>query len=146
MAWSGFSQAHLVQKQVGVQESSGPVSGRMQPAHYQFPAFRLGCGLPQMAPIILCKISPDPIWFWLTGHVLVKLIRFGSKPVCKNHPAHFCPLQADRIQHLYWVGMVVLFVVIVLKRPSLRVSTIRVVLKNGSLIQIVTTMALVWSV
>ena len=41
--------------------------------------------------------------FWLTGHVLVKLIRFRSKPVCKNHPAHFCPLQADRIRHLYWV-------------------------------------------
>ena len=137
MAWSGFSQTHLVQKQASVQESSGPVSGRMQLAHYLFPTFRLGCGLPQTARIILRKISPDPIWFWLTGHVLVKLIRFRSKLVCKNHPARFCPLPADQIRHLDWVGMVVLFVVIVWKQHSLRVSTLRVVVKNGTLIQIV---------
>ena len=36
MAWSGFGQTHLVRKQAGVQESSGPVSGRTQPARYQF--------------------------------------------------------------------------------------------------------------
>ena len=50
--WSGIA---------GVQESSGPVSGRTQPARYQFPAFRLGYVLPLASRIILCKISPDPI-------------------------------------------------------------------------------------
>ena len=42
MAWSGSGQTHLVWKQAGMQESSGPVSGRTQPARYQFPTFRLG--------------------------------------------------------------------------------------------------------
>ena len=32
VAWSGFGQTHLVWKQAGEQESSGPVSGRTQPA------------------------------------------------------------------------------------------------------------------
>ena len=40
MAWSGFGQTHLVWKQAGVQESSGLVSGRTQPIHYQFSTFR----------------------------------------------------------------------------------------------------------
>ena len=66
MAWSGFGQTHLVWKQAGVQESSGPVSGRTQPARYQFPTFRLRSVLPQTSRIILCKTSPDPVWFWLT--------------------------------------------------------------------------------
>ena len=39
----------------------------MQPARYQFTTFRLGCILPQVALIILCKTSPDLIWFWLTA-------------------------------------------------------------------------------
>ena len=66
MALSGFGQTHLVWKQARVQESSGPVSGRMQLACYQFPIFRLGCILPQAAQIILCKTSLDLIEFWLT--------------------------------------------------------------------------------
>ena len=41
------------------------ISGRTQPAHYRFPTFSLRCILPQTARIILCKPSPDPIWFWL---------------------------------------------------------------------------------
>ena len=57
MAWSGFGQTHLVWKQAGVQESSGPVSGRTQPARYQFPTFRPGFVLPQTYRIILCKTS-----------------------------------------------------------------------------------------
>ena len=65
MAWSGFGQTHLVQKQAGVQESSGPVSGRTQPARYQFPTFRLGSVLPQTARIYCCQTNPDPILFWL---------------------------------------------------------------------------------
>ena len=43
-----------------------PSSGRMQPACYEFPIFRLGCILPQTAWIILCKTGLDPVWFWLT--------------------------------------------------------------------------------
>ena len=36
MAWSGFGQTHLVGKLAGVQESSGPVSGRTRPvSHFQ---------------------------------------------------------------------------------------------------------------
>ena len=61
MAWSGFVQTHLVWKQAGVQESSGPVSGSTQPVHYQFPTFRLSSVHPQTSQIILCKISLGPI-------------------------------------------------------------------------------------
>ena len=71
MAWSGFGQTHLVRKQAGVQESSGPASGRTQPARYQFPTFRLGCLLPQTARIILSKTSPGLIFF------LADCVRFG---------------------------------------------------------------------
>ena len=66
MSWSGFGQTHLVRKQASVQESSGPVSGRTQPACYQFPTFRLGSVFAQMARIIVCKTSLDPVWFWLS--------------------------------------------------------------------------------
>ena len=44
----------------------GPGSCRMQPAHDQFSTCRLGSVLPKTAWIILCKTSPDPVWFWLT--------------------------------------------------------------------------------
>ena len=64
-AWSGFGQTHLVWKQAGVQESSGLISGRMQPARYQLPTFRHSSVLPQTSWIILCKTIPDPILFWL---------------------------------------------------------------------------------
>ena len=43
-----------------------PDSGRMQWAHYHFPTFILGCIVPQTSWIILCRTSPDPVWFWLT--------------------------------------------------------------------------------
>ena len=66
MAWSGFEQMHLVLKQAGVQESSGLVSGRMQPAWYQFLTFRLSNILPQTTQNLLYKTSPDPVGFWLT--------------------------------------------------------------------------------
>ena len=36
MVWSEFDQTHLVRKQADVQESFGSVSGRTQPARYQF--------------------------------------------------------------------------------------------------------------
>ena len=65
MAWSGFGQKSLVLKQACVQESFGPVSGRTQPARYQFPTFRFDSVLPQTSRIILCKTSQDPIKFCL---------------------------------------------------------------------------------
>ena len=43
-----------------------PAFGRKQPAGYQFLTFRCNCILPQTAQIILCKTSPDWVWFWLT--------------------------------------------------------------------------------
>ena len=49
----GFNQTRMVRKQAGVQESSGPVSGRTEPACYQFPTFRLDSVRPQTARIIL---------------------------------------------------------------------------------------------
>ena len=61
VAWSGFGQTHLFQKQAGLQESLGPVSDRKQPARYQFPTFRLGSNLPQTSRILMWKTSPDPI-------------------------------------------------------------------------------------
>ena len=62
MALSGFAQTHpRVWKQAGVQEPSGPVSGRTQSARYHFPTFRLGSVLSLTSRIILSKTSPDPI-------------------------------------------------------------------------------------
>ena len=52
MAWPGFGQTHVVWKLAGVQESSGPVSGRTQPTRYEFRTFRLGSVLPQTSQII----------------------------------------------------------------------------------------------
>ena len=66
MALSGFGEMHLVWKKAGVQEPSGPVSDRTQPARYPFSIFRRGCNHPHMSRMILCKTSPDPIQFWLT--------------------------------------------------------------------------------
>ena len=83
---------------------SRPCSSRtQQPARCQFPTIRLGCVLPQMARIILCKTGLDPIWFWLT----VRSVRpngsglkqagvrepsgpFASEPIkveCESYPA-----------------------------------------------------------
>ena len=105
MAWSGLGKTHLVRKQAIVQESLGLVSGRTQPAHYWFPTFRLGCILLQTTQIQfgsgwLCK-------------VLAKQTQSGSKPVCKNHLAHFWPtllsqsgLDANWIWHVYWVNSI----------------------------------------
>ena len=97
----------LVRKQAGVQESLGLVSGIPwtedllsscgNPASYQFSTFRLGCVLPQMAHITLCKTSLDQ------DLVLADCVRFwpnGSgpevKPVCETHPAHFWPMLLSR--------------------------------------------------
>ena len=54
------------QQKKNKKKTSGSVYGRMQPASFQFPTFRLGSVLPQMTWIILCKNRPDLIWCWLT--------------------------------------------------------------------------------
>ena len=107
MAWSGFGQTQLVWKQAGVQESQGPVSGRNQPARYQFPIFRLGCVPSQRSRIVLCKTRPDP------DLVLADCVRFwpnGSGPEASRcariiRPASGQCFSADvnRIRHVYWV-------------------------------------------
>ena len=74
VAWSGFGQTHLVWKQAGVQESSGPVSGRTQPARYQCPTLPTRLRSSTDVPDVLCKTSPDPdlvladcVRFWPNG-------------------------------------------------------------------------------
>ena len=42
-----------------------PCFGRMWPAYYQFPTFRLGGGFPQTSQIVLRKTNLDLTWFWL---------------------------------------------------------------------------------
>ena len=105
MAWSGFGQTHLVQKQAGVEESSGPVSSRTQPEYYQVSIFRLGCVLLLTARIILCKTNPERIRFGL--HVYVRLRPNGSGPEASRcatitRSTSGQQFRADRIRHVYW--------------------------------------------
>ena len=65
-----------------------PGSGRMQPARYQFPTFRLSCVSSIDGWILSCRTCPgsdfvlaDCVRFW------AKQIRSRSKPVCKDHQA-----------------------------------------------------------
>ena len=59
-----WANASGLVKQAGVQESSGPVSGRTQPARYQFPTFtETRFRSSQMSGILLCKTSSDPTYF-----------------------------------------------------------------------------------
>ena len=100
MAWSAFVQTHLVQQQAGVQESSGPVSDRTQPARYQFPTFSLGCILPQTARVILWKTGqPGP-------ELVLAVSGFGqTNPVRKQasvQDSSGSGSDANRIRHVYW--------------------------------------------
>ena len=116
MVKSGFGQTHLVWKQAGVQESSGPVSGRTQPARYQLPTFiqtrfRSSTDVPDN----IVQNQPG------SDLVLADCVRFwpnGSGPeasqCAKNHPARCWPMlpsrsgpDANRIQHLYWGSIVI---------------------------------------
>ena len=66
LALSVFGEMHLVCKQAGVHESSGPVSGKTQPAHYQFSLSGLVAMIHlQTSQMILSKTSLDLIKFWL---------------------------------------------------------------------------------
>ena len=98
MAWPGFGSTHLVWKQAGVQESSGRVSGRTQPARYQFLTFRRGSVLPKISRIIFSSGR--------SCLVLAKQIRSGSKPVCKTHPARFWPMLSSRADLACLLGSV----------------------------------------
>ena len=55
---SFFSQAHLVQKQAGVQESSSSVLAECNQPPNQFSTLRLCCILPQMAQVIFVLNQP----------------------------------------------------------------------------------------
>ena len=90
MAWSRFWPNTSGPEASQCARIIRPGSGRTQVAHHQFPTFRLGCVLPQMAQIILCKTSPDLIWFWLTGKFWPQGSS-GCKPVHKNYRAQFWP-------------------------------------------------------
>ena len=105
MAWSGFGQTHLVQKQAGMEESSGPVYSRTQPEYYQFSIFRFCCVLLLTARIILCKTNPERIRFGL--HVCVRLRPNGSDPEASRcatitRSTSGQQFRADRIRHVYW--------------------------------------------
>ena len=93
MVWSGFGQIHLVRKQAGVQESSGPVSGWMQSvSHFQTRFVRSSADVPDNT------VQNQPG----CDLVLADCVRSGSKPMCKNHPTRFWPILANRIRHVYW--------------------------------------------
>ena len=101
----------------------GPGSGGTQPARFQCPTFRLGCVPPRTAWIIIIGcVLPRTAWIimivqktarirfrsWLTvsGQVLAKRTRSGSKPVRKDHLARFWPTlpigaDTDRIWQVY---------------------------------------------
>ena len=96
-------------KQVFVQESSGPVLGKL----YQFPTFRLGCSLPQKALVIYCtKRARIRIGYGWLCQGLAKQIRSGS-----NRRARIIRLvefwqtlpirsesDAGRVRHVYWAS------------------------------------------
>ena len=65
MAWSGFSQTHLVRKQAGVQESSSPILAERNRPATSFPLSDKVAFSHKTTRIILCQTSPDPIRFWL---------------------------------------------------------------------------------
>ena len=71
MALPGFGQTHPVWKQAGVLESSGPVSGRTQPARYQFRTLRLGSVLSDV-PNNTEQNQPG------SGLVLTDCVRFSA--------------------------------------------------------------------
>ena len=111
MSWSGFGQTYVVLKQASVLESSGPGSGRMQLACYQFPTFRLGVhSSTDILDRIVQNLNQSGTYLVLADcQVFAKQIWPRSEPVCKNHLACFWPTllsqsrpDANQIQHVYW--------------------------------------------
>ena len=108
IAWSGFGQTHLVLKQAGVQEYSGPVPGRDATGSLPVSRFQTRFRSSTDVPDNIVQNQPG------SDLVLADCVRFGpngwrsgSKPVCKNHPARFLPTlpsrwnPANRIRQVY---------------------------------------------
>ena len=107
MAWSGFSQAHLSRNKVvcrnhrarwiiGPGESSGPVLARYSWPATSFPLSHCVV-LFQRRPWSYCaKLARIQFGSGWPCQVWAKRIHFGSKPVCKNHWAHFWPTLRQR--------------------------------------------------
>ena len=98
MVWSGFDQTHVVWKQAGVQESSGPVpgSGRMQPARYQETYLQTRFWHSTDIPDNICAKPPQSCFSsgWLCQG-LARQIHFRNKP---NEQESYGPLLASASQ------------------------------------------------
>ena len=85
MAWSGFGQTHLVQKQAGLLESwAGPVSGKTQPSRYQFLIqFQTRLRSSADGPEIIVQNQPgsDLVLVDCVSQVLAKRIRSRFWPM-----------------------------------------------------------------
>ena len=86
----------------------GPCSGRTQlPAiTYQFPTFRLGCFLPQMAWVRLRNASLDLFWFWLSAFgqtdpvIKARWCARIIEPASGKHLGYGSDV--NWIRHVYW--------------------------------------------
>ena len=114
VALSGFGKTHLVWKQVGVQEPSGPVSGRTQLARYQFSHFQTRFRSSTDGPAHSVQNWPGYDLVLADSQLLAEQIPSGSKPACKNHLTHFWPILPSRsgsdvyqFRHVYWASTVV---------------------------------------
>ena len=98
MALPGLGRMHPVRKQCGVPESSGPVSGRTQPARYQFPHFLTRFRSSTDGPDNIVQSQPGSDWA-LADCVLflAKRIQSESKPVCKDHRTCFSPFSSKDV-------------------------------------------------
>ena len=74
MIWSGFGHTDLVQKQAGVQESSGPVLAELNKASYQLPRFHTRSRASTDGPDHTVQNQPVSDWvlavcvgFWPDG-------------------------------------------------------------------------------
>ena len=111
VAWSGIGQTDLALETSRCARIIGSASGKTQPARYKFPTFRLSCVLPQMSRIILCKTSPDVIWFQLTirfwpnrsGPEASRCARIIGHASGQRLPSR-SRWDANRIQHVYLAG------------------------------------------
>ena len=91
----------------------GPGSGRMQPACYRFPTFRLSYIFPKTTWVIMCKTNLYLIQFWWLCQVWAKRIWSWSEQMWKNHKTCFWPMlpgqsssDANCIWLVYWVSTV----------------------------------------
>ena len=83
-----------------------PGSGRMQPACYQFPMFRLSCILLQMVGSYCTECAVDLVWFWLTvsgfGPNRSSLEASQCARIIRPALANASNVDVNQIQHAYW--------------------------------------------